>query len=149
MSEARSKMARMPEGATALDNRIGGAPGAMIHEGDSTIFCLPGVPSELKFIFEDSIVQWITQRVTKGFFEEVVQFRMHDESVFAPFIDIVMEKHPGVYVKSMPQTYGTTKTLRVWISAREEELSASKAKVRDAIRSLEEATGLSSSAIDE
>ena len=149
MTDARLKMAQMPEGATALDNRVGGAPGAMIREKDSTIFCLPGVPSELKFIFEGSIVPWITERVTKNFFEQVVEFGMHDESVFSPAIDIVMKNHPGVYVKSMPKTYGTTKTLRVWVSARGEVLSAAKAQVRDAIRSLEETTGLSSSAVDE
>ena len=149
MTDARLKMALLPEGATPLNNTVGGAPGAMIDEKDSTIFCLPGVPSELKFIFEDSIVPWIAQRVTKDFFEQVVEFGMHDESVFAPAIDIVMKKHPGVYVKSMPQTYGTTKTLRVWVSARGEVLTAAKAQVREAIRSLEETTGLSSSAVDE
>ncbi len=149
MTNSRVKMAQIPEGAVLLDNRVGGAPGIMIQEVESTIFCLPGVPSELKFIFENSIVPWIKERVRSSFYEEVVEFGMHDESVFAPAIDAVMKKHPGVYVKSMPKTYGTTKTLRVWVSARGEVLSAAKAQVRDAIRSLEETTGLSSSAVDE
>ncbi|MGY5874004.1 MAG: competence/damage-inducible protein A, partial [Candidatus Thorarchaeota archaeon] len=51
ITESRRKMAQLPEGAKALDNRVGGAPGVMIQDGDTTIFCLPGVPSELKFIF--------------------------------------------------------------------------------------------------
>ncbi|MFX1484565.1 MAG: molybdopterin-binding protein, partial [Promethearchaeota archaeon] len=49
MTPSRRKMAQLPEGAKALDNRVGGAPGVMIQAGATTIFCLPGVPSELKF----------------------------------------------------------------------------------------------------
>lgn len=145
MTEARLKMARIPEGAIPLDNRIGGAPGARLEVGKSTIFSLPGVPSELKFIFEDSVIPWISERVAQKFFEQVVEFGMHDESTFAPAIDVVMKKHPGVYVKSMPKTYGTTKTLKVWISARGESLQKVTEMVKNAIQSLEEETGLSSS----
>jgi len=148
MTEARVKMARIPEGAIPLDNRVGGAPGVMLHAGNSTIFALPGVPNELKFIFDDSIVPWISERVTQKFYEEVVEFGMHDESTFAPAIDVVMKKHPGVYVKSMPKTYGTSKTLRVWISARGESLDKITEIVKNAIQSLEEETGLSSSIVE-
>ena len=44
----------------------------------------------------------------------MIEFGMKDESVFAPAIEVVMEKVPDVYIKSMPKTYGTAKTLRVW-----------------------------------
>ncbi len=144
MTEARIKMARIPEGAVPLDNRVGGAPGVRIQNGNSTIFCLPGVPSELKFIFEDSIIPWISKRVTQKFYEQVVEFGMHDESTFAPAIDVVMKKHPRVYIKSMPKTYGTSKTLRVWISTRGENLNELAELVKKAIESLEKATGLPS-----
>jgi len=148
MTEARVKMARIPDGAIPLDNRVGGAPGVRLQAGNSTIFALPGVPSELKFIFDDSIVPWISERVAQKFYEEVVEFGMHDESTFAPAIDVVMKKHPGVYVKSMPKTYGTSKTLRVWISARGESLDEITEMVKGAIRSLEEVTGLQSSIVE-
>ena len=114
----------------------------------STIFSLPGVPSELKFIFEDSIAPWIVERVAQKFYEEVVEFGMHDESTFAPAIDVVMKKHPGVYVKSMPKTYGTSKTLRVWISARGNNLAEVKQLVIEAIKSLEETTGLKAKTVE-
>ena len=45
ISEPRRKMARIPKGAIPLDNAVGGAPGVMIEVGDTTIFCLPGVPA--------------------------------------------------------------------------------------------------------
>jgi molybdopterin-biosynthesis enzyme MoeA-like protein len=50
--------------------------------------------------------------------ERIVEFEFRDESVFSPYIDSVMRKHEGVYIKSLPRKYGTTHVLRVWISAR-------------------------------
>lgn len=148
MTEARVKMARIPEGAVPLDNRVGGAPGVRLQAGNSTIFALPGVPSELKFIFDDSIIPWVSDRVTQKFYEQVVEFGMHDESTFAPAIDVVMKKHPGVYIKSMPKQYGTSRALRVWVSARGETLKEVTEIVKGAIRSLEEETGLPSSIVE-
>jgi len=144
MTESRRKMAQLPEGARALDNRIGGAPGVMIQDGETTIFCLPGVPSELKFIFDDSVVPWLSDNVSQKFHEVVIEFEMKDESVFAPAIDVVMKKVPSVYIKSMPKTYGTSKTLRVWLSARGEDALELESLVQRAITELEKATGIRS-----
>lgn len=148
MTEARVKMAMIPKGAVPLNNRVGGAPGIRLNTDKSTIFSLPGVPSELKFIFEDSIAPWIAERVAQKFYEEVVEFGMHDESTFAPTIDIVMKKNQGVYIKSMPKTYGTTKTLRVWISARGKDLDTITKIVKNSIHDLEKETGLSSTIVE-
>jgi len=148
MTEARIKMARIPEGAVPLDNRVGGAPGIRLQVGNSTIFSLPGVPSELEFIFNDSLIPWISDRVAQKFYTQVIEFGAHDESTFSPAIDVVMEKHPGVYVKSMPRPYGTTRALRVWVSARGETLKEVTDIVKNAIQSLEEETGLPSSIVE-
>jgi len=137
-TRARRKMAQFPEGAIALDNRIGGAPGIRIHDGNTTIFCLPGVPAELKFIFEDSVIPWIKQNVSQRFYEEIVEFEMRDESMFAPAIDSVMKMIPSVYIKSLPKPYGTSKGMRVWISARGEDENELKKLVKKAISRLEE-----------
>jgi nicotinamide-nucleotide amidase len=142
MTDSRIKMAKIPEGALPLDNKVGGAPGVMIQEKDFTLFCLPGVPSELKFIFENSLVPWLMERVSWKFHEQIVDFGMHDESVFAPAIDEVMKRHPRVYIKSMPKTYGTSKTLRVWVSMGSEEKEEAIRQVDEAILDLEKVTGL-------
>ncbi len=148
MTEARKKMAIIPEGSVPLDNRVGGAPGIRLNEGQKTIFSLPGVPSELKFIFEDSVIPWLSKRVKRKFHEQIVEFGMHDESVFAPAIDIVMKKYPGVYIKSMPKTYGTSKSLRVWVSAAGNDKKDLIHLVKNAIKSLEETAGLSSRIVE-
>jgi molybdenum cofactor synthesis domain-containing protein len=144
LTEARRKMALLPEDAVPLDNRVGGAPGVRIHEGDTTIFCLPGVPAELEFIFEDSVLPWIKDNVVQKFYEKLVEFEMKDESVFAPAIDSVMRKIPNVYIKSLPKPYGTSKGIRVWISSRGTDDKELKKRVEDAITSLEEVTGIRS-----
>jgi nicotinamide-nucleotide amidase len=149
MTDARTKMAQIPQESIPLDNRVGGAPGVMIQDKDSIIFCLPGVPSELKFIFDNSIVPLLKERIRWKFYEQVVEFGMHDESMFAPAIDQVMRRHPGVYVKSMPKTYGTSKTLRVWISMRSENLEETQKHVAETIRDLEKTTGLAAKSIEE
>ncbi|MHA1944214.1 MAG: competence/damage-inducible protein A [Candidatus Thorarchaeota archaeon] len=148
MTESRRKMAQLPEGSQALDNRVGGAPGVMIQDNDTTIFCLPGVPSELMFIFEDSLIPWLRENVSQKFHEKVIEFGFRDESVFSPAIDTVMRKVPGVWIKSMPKTYGTSKTLRVWISARGENDSELDSLVQRAITELEKTIGIQSTQVE-
>ncbi|MFW9786863.1 MAG: competence/damage-inducible protein A [Candidatus Thorarchaeota archaeon] len=148
LTDARKKMAQLPEGAIPLDNRVGGAPGVRINDRKTTIFCLPGVPSELKFIFNDSVVPWIKENVVQKFYEQIVEFEMKDESVFAPAIDSVMKKIPTVYIKSLPKPYGTSKGIKVWVSARGLDAERIKKDVEDAISDLEKATGTRSKAVE-
>ncbi|MCK4844432.1 MAG: competence/damage-inducible protein A, partial [Candidatus Heimdallarchaeota archaeon] len=51
LTKERRKMANMPINSTVLDNKVGGAPGCLIQYEKIDIFCLPGVPSEMKDIF--------------------------------------------------------------------------------------------------
>ena len=142
-------MAQLPEGGVPLDNRVGGAPGVRIHDEDTTIFCLPGVPAELKFIFEGSIEPWVKENVVQKFYEQIVEFEMRDESVLAPAIDLVMKKIPAVYIKSLPKPYGTSRGIRVWVSARGPDDNKIRQYVSTAIESLEKATGTRSNPAEE
>ncbi|MBY8998064.1 MAG: competence/damage-inducible protein A [Candidatus Thorarchaeota archaeon] len=144
LTDVRMKMAQIPEGAVPLDNRVGGAPGVEIQDGDTTIFCLPGVPAELKFIFEDSIIPWVKDNSLQKFHEQIIEFLMKDESVFAPAIDSVMKQIPRVYIKSLPKPYGTSRGIRVWLSARGTDDAELKKLVQRAISGLEEETGIRS-----
>jgi molybdopterin-biosynthesis enzyme MoeA-like protein len=87
-------------------------------------------------------VPWIKKKSTSEFYERIVEFDMRDESVFAPIIDIVMKIHPGVYIKSMPRTYGTSHVLKVWVSSRGSDEETVTRIVDDAIRRICHETGL-------
>jgi molybdenum cofactor synthesis domain-containing protein len=148
ISEPRRKMATIPKGSIPLDNTVGGAPGVMLEVNDKTIFCLPGVPAELKYIFENSVRAWVEERISEMYVEKIVEFGFKDESVFAPFIDRAMKKTPGVYIKSMPRRYGTTDVLRVWVSARGNDKKALEELVKNAIEFIAAESGQSPTYVD-
>ena len=66
MTPARAKMARLPEGAEPLPNTVGAAPGVLLQEGDTLIACLPGVPAEMKDIFEHALWPRLAARLASG-----------------------------------------------------------------------------------
>ncbi len=61
-----ARQALVPVGAQILDNRLGTAPGLWLENGEGVIILLPGVPSEMKAIFEESCLPLLSRR-SKGF----------------------------------------------------------------------------------
>ena len=57
------KQARIPTEATILSNQWGTAPGYMVRHGQCRIVCLPGVPLELKAIFEAHVVPLLERQL--------------------------------------------------------------------------------------
>lgn len=55
MPERNRVQALMPEGASALPNRVGTAPGVWMEIEGVTIACLPGVPHEMKIMFDEQV----------------------------------------------------------------------------------------------
>ncbi len=56
MSESNAKQADFPDGATILPNPVGTAPGFCVELGSARGFFMPGVPREMKRIFEGEVV---------------------------------------------------------------------------------------------
>ncbi len=57
------KQLYLPEGSVAIKNQYGTAPGFYIKFKESHIFCLPGVPSEMKPMFENYIIDKVKKIV--------------------------------------------------------------------------------------
>lgn len=102
LTKYRMKMARLPQGADAVTNSVGTAPAVRIRFGGTTIFSLPGVPSEMKAIFLDSIVPFLKSFGVEGPTEIQIRITGIIESALAPFLDTVRRAHPGLYFKSHP-----------------------------------------------
>jgi len=134
ITDPRRKMAILPKGAKPLDNRVGGAPGVLLEADNCVIVSLPGVPRELKWIFENEVLSWLKDKVKAAFYEEIVELSAVDESTLSPIIDQVMREIPGVYIKSMPEIG----KIRVWVSAASEISKEAEAKVKKAIKLLRE-----------
>lgn len=55
MPLTNERQALLPEGATALENTCGTAPGIRAESGQSVIYVLPGVPKEMVVMYEHSV----------------------------------------------------------------------------------------------
>jgi molybdenum cofactor synthesis domain-containing protein len=128
ITDARRKMAILPKGAKPLDNRVGGAPGVILEKEDITIVCLPGVPSELKWIYENQLMPILEKKIHGNYYEKIIHLMLKDESTLAPIIDRALKMDSEVYIKSMVNPYGET-GIRLWISARGENLKDIKNRV--------------------
>jgi nicotinamide-nucleotide amidase len=58
-SESNRKQAMIPQGAVCLYNPIGTAPGVRLNINSCTFFFLPGVPVEMKQMFNDQVLPQI------------------------------------------------------------------------------------------
>ncbi len=128
ITDARRKMAVFPEGAIPLDNRAGGAPGVLLKIGELQVVSLPGVPSELKWIYENQLKPILKQQVKGHYYEKIIHLNLRDESTLAPLIDQAMKTEPQVYIKSMVKPYGEA-GIRLWISAHGENQEKIKERV--------------------
>jgi len=55
MAERNRVQALLPVGAEPLPNRVGTAPGIWMPIGRSTVACLPGVPNEMRIMFDEQV----------------------------------------------------------------------------------------------
>lgn len=135
ISPSRRKMAMLPEGATPCENEVGTAPGVRIPVGRTVIFCLPGVPGEMKSIFRRSVEQEIRRKVGR-LYRKATRLKIEGifESAMAPMIRKELDEHPGVYIKSHPRG------LRGGISRIELDVVAVKEKKEDAIETAKKIT---------
>lgn len=70
LKENNKKQAYVPEGAKTYQNRVGTAPGIGIKYKKTQFYFLPGVPKEMKQLFDDFILpEIIANRKEKIFFE--------------------------------------------------------------------------------
>lgn len=59
VTEINRKQAEVPENCTIIQNPQGTAPGMHFQENGKHIFCMPGVPFEMKAIMETSVLPYI------------------------------------------------------------------------------------------
>lgn len=62
MPEINTRQAMVPEGAVALENTRGTAPGLWIEAGDKLIILLPGPPTELEGVFQKEVKPRLARR---------------------------------------------------------------------------------------
>lgn len=115
LTPSRRKMAQLPEGATPLFNPVGTAPGALLERVSSTIVVLPGVPSEMKGIWTESLQPHLDRIFRHSFYaERHLVVDVNDESGLAPLLQDVQSDWPQVYVKSRPRSFAEGRV--IWVT---------------------------------
>ncbi len=104
---AMRRMARVPVGAYLLEGAQGVAPGVAVdvdggvRDGGVTIVILPGIPSELRRIFDDGIVPELLAGM--GTPQHVVELtHPYPESTLNPLFDTLVADFPDVHLGSYP-----------------------------------------------
>lgn len=98
MSESNAKQADFPEGATILPNPIGTAPGFGVKLGECLAFFLPGVPAEMKRMFEDQVMPRIRGMAPQDSFQTRLRTFGLPESVVGERLSGVEQAFPGVTI---------------------------------------------------
>jgi nicotinamide-nucleotide amidase len=62
MTENNLKQANMPERSFIIRNNNGTAPGCIIEEKDKIVIMLPGPPSEMKAMFEETVIPFLEEK---------------------------------------------------------------------------------------
>ena len=107
LTKFRRKMATLPDGGHALPNPVGTAPGVLVKIGKTRLIALPGVPTEMKAIFNESIVPMITIPDQQAPSEAYLDLVGIVESALAPALDKTRKAFPGLYFKSHPRGHET------------------------------------------
>jgi molybdenum cofactor synthesis domain-containing protein len=112
LNEVRLKMARIPKGSIPIQNPVGSAPSIYIDVksgvGTTRIFCLPGVPNEMKAVFSGTILPQIKRSIGKYYFvESMFETIGVSESMLAPTLSGLVDSYPNndIYLKTHPKGY--------------------------------------------
>jgi nicotinamide-nucleotide amidase len=73
MTPNNERQAYMPEGAIPVDNPNGTAPSFIVEDPRGVIFVLPGVPFELKWLFDNEVTPYLRRKFSLS---EIITYRV-------------------------------------------------------------------------
>lgn len=98
MSASNEKQADFPAGADILPNPIGTAPGFGVRLGECVAYFLPGVPREMKRMFEQQVAPRIRALAPNNHFQSRLRTFGLPESVVGEKLDGVEAGFPGTTI---------------------------------------------------
>jgi nicotinamide-nucleotide amidase len=111
LNAGNRKMALLPEGATLLPNGVGMAPGLAFEVGPQRfLFALPGVPAELRAVYQAIEARYLTGE--HGDVVRELRYRTVPESAFHDVMESLEREFPDVSLGSYPQTESRELILR-------------------------------------
>jgi len=103
LNAGNRKMAMLPASAILVRNGAGMAPGLAFELAqDRYLFALPGVPHELRAVYDD-VERWYLTGARSDVVREL-HYRLAPESMFHDVMQALEEEYPDVSLGSYPQT---------------------------------------------
>ncbi len=136
LTPERVKMATLPEGSKPIYNPAGTAPGVHLTRGETVIICLPGVPAEMKAIFDGYVSRLLAEKSDLRYAEASLKVEGIVESELSPIISEVVGSNPKVYVKSHPKGVEPTSKIEIHLSAFAQKVEEAQELVRKALLQL-------------
>ncbi|GIV88331.1 MAG: CinA-like protein [Chloroflexus sp.] len=108
MSESNRRQAYVPAGARIIPNPRGTAPAFLIEDERGTVIVLPGVPSEMRYLFETEVIPYL--RNERGITTVILVRTLHavglGESVIGERIaDLMQQANPTVGISAKRARY--------------------------------------------
>jgi nicotinamide-nucleotide amidase len=98
MTPSNAKQADFPEGAEILPNPVGTAPGFGVRCGECVAYFLPGVPREMKKMFEDQVAPRIRSLAPNNLFQSHLRTFGLPESAVGEKLAGVEQSFPGTTI---------------------------------------------------
>lgn len=126
MPENNRRQAMLPEGAEMLPNPRGTAPGVYLNVQGAHVFCLPGVPTEMRTMWKESVVPRLAE-ISGGpavIHSRTIRFYGIGESALEERVkDLLHSENPTV------APYASVGEARLRITARAETKEAAQAMI--------------------
>ncbi|MBM4278077.1 MAG: CinA family nicotinamide mononucleotide deamidase-related protein [Deltaproteobacteria bacterium] len=74
MAENNQKQAFIPEGGIPIENPKGTAPGFIVEYSNGAVISIPGVPSEMEYLMETSVIPYLRRRFELQ--SQVIQYKV-------------------------------------------------------------------------
>lgn len=102
--------ALVPQGAELVDNPVGTAPGFRVRRGSFAVTCLPGVPREMRAMWESDLVAHLAPRASAPGIARMFTHGLGESKQEALMADLGLE---GVEFCSLPGPWGVELQCRV------------------------------------
>lgn len=136
-TENNLKQAYLPEGAVILENELGTAPAFILETEKCTFIAMPGVPREMREIFDNKVKAYLMKKNTAIIRSRVLNFFSIGESILETKIKDILERQKNPTFALLAGT-GEVKIRITAKGTSEEEVSA---LINEAERKIRERAG--------
>ncbi len=131
------KQAMLPEGAVALDNHNGTAPGVILELDHTRLILLPGPPDELRPMFEEHVAPYLARLTSQVICSQTVKICGVGESKAETMVKDMIDAQSNPTIA----TYAKTGEVHIRVTASGEDRKAAMKLVKPVVKELKSRFG--------